>query len=173
MKKLTNKEKIYSYATIFVMIDQFVKILVRSKLSLHEEIVVIPKFFSLYHTTNTGAAFSLLSNHTTFLIIFTFFVLFLMDRYIKKEAVFTSLSRLSLGMIIGGILGNLIDRIVFHGVTDYLLFVFGNKSFPVFNIADILITVGVFIYFLYCLLEIGKNFKEKTKSSKTKEKGGE
>ena len=72
MKKLTNKEKIYSYATILLIIDQFLKILIRSKLRLHKEVVIIPHFFSLYNTTNTGAAFSIFQNHTTFLIIFIF-----------------------------------------------------------------------------------------------------
>ena len=61
----------------------------------------------------------------------------------------------------GGIMGNLIDRIIFHGVTDYLLFIFGNKAFPVFNFADILITVGVFIYFLDCLRDIYRKKKVK------------
>ncbi len=148
MKKLSNKEKIYSLTAIFLMIDQFIKILVRSQIPLHKEVVVIPKFFSLYNTTNTGCAFSLLSNHQIFLIIFTLFVLIILDRYISKEKNFTSLAILSLGMIVGGILGNLIDRIIFKGVTDYLLFVFGTYAFPVFNIADILITVGVFLYIL-------------------------
>ena len=151
MKKLTNKEKIYSYATIFLIIDQFIKILIRSKIAIHQEVPIIPKFFSLYHTTNTGAAFSILSNHTTFLIIFTIITLILLDRYLQKENSFTKLSIISLGMIIGGIFGNLIDRIVFHGVTDYLLFVFKNKAFPVFNFADMAISIGVILYFIDCL----------------------
>lgn len=164
MKKLTNKEKIYSYATILLIIDQFLKILIRSKLRLHKEVVIIPHFFSLYNTTNTGAAFSIFQNHTTFLIIFTILVLLIIDKYLQNEIYFTKLSIVSLGMIIGGIIGNLIDRIIFHGVTDYLLFVFGNKSFPVFNFADVLITCGIFLYFIYMFLDIikSKSLKEKS-----------
>ena len=74
MKKLTNKEKIYSYAAILLIIDQFLKFLIRAKLPLHKEIVIIPRFFSLYNTTNTGAAFSIFQNHTIFLILFNFFI---------------------------------------------------------------------------------------------------
>ena len=171
MKKLTNKEKIYSYAAILLLIDQFIKILIRSKIELHTE-VAITSFFSLYHITNTGAAFSVLSNHTTFLIFFTFVIIFLLVRYLTKETNFTNLSRISLGMIIGGVLGNLIDRIIFHGVTDYLLFVFGHKAFPIFNFADILITTGVTLYLIYCLLDLflkkpKKNVIIKDKSKKT------
>ena len=161
MKRISNKEKIYSYAAILLLADQFIKIIIRSKLELNQEITVISHFFSLYNTVNTGAAFSFFSNQTVLLIIFTFVVIFFLDRYIERETNFTSLSRLSLGMIMGGIMGNLIDRIIFHGVTDYLLFIFGNKAFPVFNFADILITVGVFIYFLDCLRDIYRKKKVK------------
>ena len=157
MKKLTNKEKIYSYATILLIIDQFLKILIRSKLSLHKEIVVIPHFFSLYNTINTGAAFSIFQNHTIFLIMFTFLILLIIDKYLQNEIYFTKLSVVSMGMIIGGIIGNLIDRIIFHGVTDYLLFIFGSKSFPVFNFADVLITCGILLYFIYMFSDLIKN----------------
>ena len=157
MKKLTNKEKIYSYAAILLIIDQFLKFLIRAKLPLHKEIVIIPRFFSLYNTTNTGAAFSIFQNHTIFLILFTFLILLIIDKYLQKETYFTKLSITSLGMIIGGIIGNLIDRIIYHGVTDYLLFVFGSKSFPVFNFADILITCGIFLYFISMLIDLIKN----------------
>ena len=157
MKKLTDKEKIYSYAAAFLIIDQFLKILIRSKLPLHKELVIIPHFFSLYNTINTGAAFSIFHNHTTFLIIFTFLVLLIIDKYLQDEIYFTKVSIILLGMIIGGIIGNLIDRIIFHGVTDYLLFVLGNKSFPVFNFADILITCGILLYFLYIFIDYIKD----------------
>ena len=144
---MKSKEKVYGVATILLIIDQLVKLIIKSKMDLLQEIKVIPKFFSIYYTENTGAAFSILDGKVYVFVIVAFILLFMLDRYLKDENL-TKLSIISLGIIIGGIIGNLIDRLLYHSVIDYLSFNIFGYSFPVFNIADIGITVGVVLYII-------------------------
>lgn len=142
---MKNKEKVYGISAILLIIDQLVKLIIKSKMDLLQEIKVIPNFFSIYYTENTGAAFSILDGKIYVFVIVAFILLFILDKYLKEENL-TKLSIISLGIIIGGIIGNLIDRLLYHSVIDYLSFNIFGYSFPVFNIADIAITVGVFLY---------------------------
>ena len=148
-----NKSKIYIISLILLTLDQLVKLLVKSNFKLHEELELIPNFFSLHYLQNDGAAFSILQNKTYLLVIVAIICLSIMVYYIQKEKEFTKLSSVSLGLILGGIIGNLLDRIIYKKVMDYLSFTFFTYSFPVFNIADIGITVGA-------LLLIISSFKE-------------
>lgn len=143
--KNKNREKIYSITIIFLMIDQIIKLIVKNNMNLHQEISVIPNFFSLYYIENKGAAFSIFNDQTTFLIITTTLFLIIMNHYIKTEKKFTKLSIISLGILLGGMFGNLIDRILYSGVIDYLSFTIFNYNFPIFNFADIGITLGTFL----------------------------
>lgn len=138
------REKIYQITAVLLMIDQVIKLLVDSNMELFQEIKIIPNFFSIHYVKNTGAAFSILQNNTIILTIISVIVVILLDGYIKKEE--KSIDKrdaISLGIIMGGIFGNLIDRIIHHGVIDYLSFTFFSYSFPVFNFADICIVLGV------------------------------
>ena len=142
---MKSKEKIYSISAILLMIDQFIKLFVKSKMELFEEIIVIPKFFSIYYIENDGAAFSILGGATVILIIVSLVALFILDRFITKENVNTKFGILSYGMIFAGIIGNLIDRCLYGSVIDYLSFNIFGYSAPVFNLADICIVVGAVI----------------------------
>ena len=155
---MDKKKFIYSISFVVLLLDQLIKIIVMNNMSLHQEIAIIPNFFSLYYITNTGAAFSILGNQTLLLIIISAFILILIKEYIKREKDFTNISILSLGMIIGGTLGNLFDRILHKSVIDYLAFDIFTYSFPVFNLADIAITVGAGLLLLSYILE---NYKKK------------
>ena len=142
---MNNKSEIYKIGAVIVIIDQIIKILIKKYLKENKFIKIIPNFFSLYHVKNTGAAFSILENNTILLIIIGFLVLIFLDKEISKEKNLDKYQILSLGMIIGGIIGNLLDRIMYHGVIDYLSFQFGSYYFPIFNFADIGITLGVLL----------------------------
>ena len=150
---MNNKGKIYYVTCLVLLLDQIVKIIVNNCMSLYDEIKLIPNFFSIYYVKNTGAAFSILEDNTTFLIILTILFILIIHKYIKKEKEFTKLSSISLGLVLGGMFGNLIDRILHAGVIDYLSFEFIGYGFPIFNIADIGITVGVFLMLIEMLLE--------------------
>ena len=154
---MDKKKFIYSISFVVLLLDQLIKIIVTNNMSLHQEITVIPNFFSLYYIKNTGAAFSILGNQTLLLIVISAFILILIKEYIKKEKDFTKLSIISLGMIIGGTLGNLFDRILHKSVIDYLAFDIFKYSFPVFNLADIFIVIGVIGLILLYIKELFKN----------------
>lgn len=133
----------YSFIVVVaVALDQWIKLLVESGLALHEQVDVLP-FLALFRTYNTGVAFSMFSSlGDTGLIIVSLaviaFVLYLASRTISGQV----LARLGFALIIGGAIGNVIDRASHGHVIDYILFHTPVWSFAVFNLADALITVG-------------------------------
>ena len=125
-----------------IALDQWIKHLVETGLVLHEKVDVLP-FLALYRTYNTGVAFSMLSSFgDTGLIVVSLavvaFVLYLATRSTADQW----LARIGFALIIGGAIGNLIDRAVYGHVIDYILFHTPVWSFAVFNLADAFITVG-------------------------------
>ena len=150
---MKNKKFIYTIAMGFMLLDQLIKLIVTANMNLHDEISIIPNFFSLYYIKNTGAAFSIFGNKTLFLIIISLICLIVLKNYIKKLKSVTNLSIISLGLMTGGIIGNLFDRILYKSVIDYLSFNFFGYSFPIFNLADIGITVGAALLILDLIIE--------------------
>ena len=150
---MSKKEDIYKITAIVLLFDQIIKLLINHALEINQIINIIPGFFSIVYVKNTGAAFSILENNTVLLVILSVIVIIILDRYIKKEKDFSKMDILSLGLILGGIFGNLIDRIIHHGVIDYLSFAFFNYSFPIFNLADMAITGGVLVLLLSMILK--------------------
>ena len=149
---MKSKEDIYKITCIVLLLDQFVKFMVNKFMVLNKSIEVIPKVFSLYYVKNNGAAFSILENNTILIIAVSIVFIIILDYYIRHEKEFTKLSVISLGMIMGGIFGNLLDRLIYHSVIDYLSFF----KFPIFNIADICICVGVGLLIISEITKKGK-----------------
>ena len=161
-----NKEKIYSISAIVIIIDQIIKILISTKMKLNAEIEVIPNFFSIVFVKNKGAAFSILQDQKIFLVIISLLVLFFLNRYIDKNKIFNKYSIISLGFIIGGIIGNLLDRLIQDGVIDYLSFQFSKYFFPVFNLADSFIIIGIILMLISIIKEEKEEVPVKDKLSK-------
>ena len=134
-------KKISLYTFLFLLIDQISKILVRMYLNLYNDIILIPNFLSLIHVKNDGAAFSILEGKNIFFIIITIIVLIGIIYYIKNKN-FKKIDYIIYGMLIGGIIGNLIDRIIYGNVTDFISFTIFNKPMPIFNLADTFICIG-------------------------------
>ncbi len=137
-------------ACLVVAADQVTKHLVAGSLPLHSTVTVIPGFFDLTHVKNSGAAFglfagidspfrSLLLTGVALVVFFGVLLYALMSP--------ASLTRLQSGLalILGGAVGNLIDRLRFESVTDFLRFYLGAHEWPSFNLADSAITVGVLV----------------------------
>ena len=135
------KENLYKISVITIIIDQLIKLFIKTNIT--KDIVIIPKIFKITNVINTGAAFSILKNNNTLLILITIIILVLLNYYIKKNDYF------ELGIILGGIVGNLFDRLLYNGVIDYIEI----SNFPVFNLADSLIVLGI-------ILLIIKEFKK-------------
>ncbi len=156
---MNKKENIYKITIIVLLLDQFIKYMINKFMDINTSIKVIPNFFSIFYVRNKGAAFSILEDNTILIILISVIFIVILDYYIRKEKNFTKLSVISLGMIMGGIFGNLMDRIIYHSVIDYLSF----GSFPIFNLADIGITVGVGLLIISELLKLRKD-KENDRS---------
>ena len=151
MKNIRKKDLILGIGLIIlgIILDQVVKIIVRAKMEVGESFDIIHNFFSITHVENTGAAWGGFSGYTIILIIVSivilgFFIYMFRNIYFKKRTIFS----ISLVLVIGGTLGNMIDRIAFRSVTDFLDFIILGYDFPVFNIADILLVVGFFLFII-------------------------
>ncbi|CAG1011499.1 MAG: signal peptidase II [Rhizobiaceae bacterium] len=138
--------------TVAVALDQWLKYLVETRLELQEKVDVLP-FLALYRTFNTGIAFSMLSWFgDKGLIVVTLavvaFILYLAWRSDPGQM----FARLGFTLILGGAIGNLIDRVLYGHVVDYVLFHTPVWSFAVFNLADAFITIGAGLVILEELL---------------------
>ena len=144
----TMKKKIFLLSSLFIVFDQIIKVIIRNTLTYHVEYFIIPKFFYLTYVKNTGGAFSMLENNQLFLaLIGCFFIAFIVS-YIYKKKDIKKIDVITYSLLISGIIGNLIDRILLNGVTDYIGLIFGNYYYPIFNFADICIVIGVIILVL-------------------------
>ena len=128
---------------IFTILDQVSKYSVIYY--LNKDIEVINNFFYLIYTKNNGAAFSILTGKRLFLIIITLLIIGSLIYYIIKNEINSKIEILAFSLIIGGSLGNLIDRVVRGYVVDFISVKIFGYHFPIFNIADSLICIGVFI----------------------------
>ena len=134
-------------ALIVVLLDRWTKQIVAQRISLYSHIQVIPGFFRLTHTENTGAAFSLFADSpapwkTAFLIGFSGIALVVVSVLLWKNHHAHLATGIGLSLILGGALGNLWDRLARGRVVDFLLFYYKRYQWPVFNLADSAIVVG-------------------------------
>ncbi len=134
-------------AGLVIFLDQLSKIWVVAKIPLFGVVEVIPGFFNLVHVRNTGAAFSILAGTPSvwrqlFFIVVTLGVVFLILMAYRKVAARDLWSKSAYALIIGGALGNLIDRIRLGAVVDFLDVYWKNYHWPAFNVADAAITTG-------------------------------
>ena len=136
-------KKLYGFALITILFDQLIKNGLLFFMSLGQSITVIPNFFSITLIVNTGAAFSILSSNTLLLIVISVVVLNLIYFFLIKGKKLNDFEQISYGLLIGGIIGNLIDRALHMQVIDYLDFTFFGYNFPVFNLADIAIVISM------------------------------
>lgn len=136
------KKKILLISIISFIFDQLLKYIIISFISYQENISLIPRFLYLTYVKNTGGAWSMFSNNSYLLILIGIICIYGLGYYIYKKKNFSRLETLYFGLIIGGILGNFLDRILNGGVIDYIGLIFGNYYFPIFNLADICIVCG-------------------------------
>lgn len=133
---------------ILLCIDQISKLLVVNLLTKTDSITIIKNFFYLTYINNDGAAFSILVGKRILLILIAVLVIVMLIRYIKKNNIQNKLELVSISLIIGGSLGNLMDRVIRGYVIDFLDFKIFNYNFPIFNLADTFIVIGVILLLL-------------------------
>lgn len=143
-------------SSIIILFDQIIKFFVRKYLLFEIDKIIIPNFFYLTFSKNTGGAFSIFENNSIILALIGLLFLVGIVFYIYKLEKITFFEKILYGILIGGIIGNIIDRIIFGYVTDYIGLIFGNYYYPVFNLADIGIVISI-ICFLIIEFRSGKN----------------
>lgn len=148
---------------LIVVLDQAAKQIAEAQLTPHQAVNLLP-FFDWYLTYNTGAAFSFLADaggwqrwlFTAIAIIMSA----LLVQWIRKLPAEETLTTISLCLILGGAIGNLIDRIFLGHVIDYIQVWLGTYPFPAFNIADAAISVGAALLILSSFTGMGKTSSE-------------
>ena len=139
-------------AILVILLDQATKEWVRGAFSLHESVPVIPGFFHLTYIRNTGAAWGMFSGQNLALAVLAFAMLVALVLFRRQFLPPGRVHRVALGLLCGGIVGNLFDRLRLDYVVDFLDFFHRGWHFPAFNVADSAICIGVAIYVLGTLL---------------------
>jgi signal peptidase II len=147
----------YIIALVAFLVDQGTKYLIASRMELSEQIPVIGNFFLLTSHRNSGAAFGILQNQRWFFIVITTIVVVAIIWYLQKVMKTSNkLLPLALSLVLGGAIGNFIDRLIAGEVVDFLQFNFGSYTFPIFNVADSCIVVGVGLIILDSFLDMSR-----------------
>lgn len=151
----------YLIAVFVVLLDQFTKWLIVSRMQFGESIQIIDKILYITSHRNSGAAWGILQGQMWLFYVITLIVIAAIIIYIQKATKDKWLLGLSLGLMLGGAIGNFIDRVVRKEVVDFIhSFIFGY-NFPVFNIADSALCVGVILLMIQMLRD-ERETKEKT-----------
>ena len=146
---------LWGFASVIFIADQLSKQWITSRLPLNSYgargYAIFPGFFNLVHVGNTGAAWSMFSGRSTLLALLALSTLVAIFFWRKQLGLNHRLPQICFGLLSGGTIGNLFDRVRFGHVTDFLDFHFGDYIFPTFNVADSAICIGVFSYVLWSL----------------------
>ncbi|MFO8084416.1 MAG: signal peptidase II [Desulfobacterales bacterium] len=148
--------RLLTIAGIVIIIDQISKLIIVGWLPLYETVLIIPGFFNITHIHNPGGAFGFLADqsavwrHFVFLFISGIAIVLIIYFYHKTPDTHLLLS-CGFALILGGAVGNMVDRIRLGVVIDFLDFYVGNLHWPAFNVADSAISIGIAI-FVYHLL---------------------
>jgi len=153
----------FGIAVVVVIVDQLTKLWIMTTFALHGQQDIIPGFFNLVYVTNTGAAFGFLAGSNSMLrqvffvavAIMALIVIVISYGHLKRQG---RIVVYALGLIAGGAVGNLIDRLRLGSVVDFLDFYVGSYHWPAFNAADSAITLGVGLFLLGTVLQ---HMKEK------------
>jgi signal peptidase II len=156
MNKNAARASHFLLALVVILLDHWTKRLAASRIALYDHVQIIPGFFRLTHTENSGAAFSLFADHPThwktgMLIAFSVVAMAIVFVLLWKQTRPLTVSGIALSLILGGAAGNLWDRLVSGHVVDFLLFYVKQYQWPVFNLADSSIVVGAGLLILEIL----------------------
>lgn len=142
-----------------VLIDQITKLLVVVNMDLHQSITIIPNFFYLSSHRNTGAAWGILQGQMWFFYLVTAVVICILGYILFFEKQKNMLYLSAIILMLSGAIGNFIDRIFNQSVVDFFNFYIFGYDFPVFNFADIYLTIGTVIFAIDVFLDLFSGWK--------------
>ena len=165
-------QRIWAYRRLWIVgvlvfaADQITKEMIANRLPFGSygkpaHIEVMPGFFNLVHVGNTGAAWSMFTGQSVWLALLAVVTLGAMFWWRRTLGLHFPAAQPAFGLLVGGVVGNLVDRLVHGHVIDFLDFHFGGYVFPTFNVADSGICVGVFWYVLWSLRQPAEPVAEK------------
>lgn len=143
----------YVIAVVMIVIDQWTKYLVIENMTIGESIPIIENIFYLTSHRNPGAAWGILQGQMWFFYMITLIVVGIIIYYIEHYAKTNRLLGISLGLVLGGAIGNLIDRVRFQEVVDFVDVYIFSYDYPIFNVADSSLVVGVILIGIITLFE--------------------
>jgi signal peptidase II len=156
MKPTSARTVHFLLAILVVLLDRWTKRLVAARIAMYSHIQIIPGFFRITHTENTGAAFSLFADSpshwkTGMLIGFSLIAMVIVSVLLWRQSQALTITGIALSLILGGAVGNLWDRVASGRVVDFLLVYVKSYQWPVFNLADSAIVVGACLLVLEIL----------------------
>lgn len=148
-------KRLYITAFIAFILDFISKFIIINILNFNDSIMVIKNFFYISLVKNTGGAFSIFAGNTLLLIIISLIILVGIFIYIYKSNIRDKVSLIGFGLLIGGAIGNLFDRIYYGYVIDYLDFKIFGYGYPVFNLADSFVIIGAIMLLFFSNKKVG------------------
>jgi signal peptidase II len=153
--------KYYLIALVIIILDQISKWIVVSQMAIGERITLIERVLYFTSHRNQGAAFGILQGQMWFFYIITVIVIIGIVYYMQKEAKNSLIFGVSLGLILGGAIGNFIDRLFRGEVVDFVDTYIFTYNFPIFNVADAALCIGVGLLFIKMVQDERQQKKEK------------
>ncbi|WP_192986925.1 signal peptidase II [Carnobacterium mobile] len=141
----------YIFAAVIIGIDQWTKYLTVTHIPLHDVVEVVPGVLSWMYLQNSGAAWSILEGQMWFFYLITLVVVGVIIYYLQKYGKNSRLLSIALAFILAGAVGNFIDRLRIEYVVDMIRLEF--IDFPIFNVADMSLSIGVALMLLYVVLD--------------------
>lgn len=149
-------KKIKYVIMIFLVfsIDQISKLIISNSINLNGSVEIIKNFFSLTYVKNKGAAFGMFSSYTIIISLISVLILIYLLFELFRSKSEEKLTNYSLSLIIGGLIGNLYDRVFLGCVRDFFDFTLFSKGFAIFNVGDAFIVIGCFMFIISVFLEV-------------------
>lgn len=154
-------KKLYIFMFIFVFVDQITKGLVDLNIGLNQSISLIPNFFSLTYVHNTGAAFSMFEGARWIFVIIAIIFLNVIFQFFIKNKNLSKKDIIIYALLLAGIIGNLIDRVLYGYVIDFLDFTIFGYDFAIFNLADTFIVISIILILIFMGDKKCKNLEQK------------
>lgn len=160
IKNIIKKYYAFFIAIIVLFVDQILKSIISQNMLLNENITLLNNFLSVTKIYNTGAAFGIFENKTLYLAVFSVFIIIAISVYlVRTYKSLNLLNTIAWGLVLGGTIGNFVDRLSLGYVLDFIRLDFVN--FPIFNIADVCINSGAMLLIIYILSTSNDNSSQK------------